>query len=90
MPLDSFDNFHKQKSYPFAVLPVCMQEFLILILQLSFGNLWNFYVPLHCFEIKQLAPNNHFWETKQTVPAKQRKDGALFWYSFKTKAKRAK
>ena len=31
-----------------------------------------------------------FWGTKQIVPAKQRKDGAVFWYSFKTKAKRAK
>ena len=67
-----------------------MQEFLILILQLSFCNFGVFYVPLYCFEIEQLAPHNHFWVTKQTVPAKQCKDGALFWYSFKTKAKRAK
>ena len=78
---------HKQKSYPFAVLSVCMQEFLILISQLSFSI---FFVPLNCFEIEQLAPHNHFWGTKQIVPAKQRKDGAFFWYSSKTKAKRAK
>ena len=43
----------------------------------------------YTFEIEQLAPLNHFWGTKHTVQAKQRKDGALFWYSFKTKAKRA-
>ena len=48
---NSFDKFHKQTSYPFAVLPVCMQIFLILILQLSFSNFWGFYVPLYCFEI---------------------------------------
>ena len=24
-PFDSFDKFHKQKSYQFAVPPVCMQ-----------------------------------------------------------------
>ena len=47
-------------------------------------------MPLYCFDIEQLALHNHFWGTKQTVPAQQRKDGALFWYSFETKAKRAK
>ena len=26
-PFDSFDKFHKQKSYPFAVLPVRIQDF---------------------------------------------------------------
>ena len=30
-------------------------------------------MPLYCFEIEQ-----SFLETKQTVPAKQRKNGALF------------
>ena len=52
--LDSFDKFHKQKSCPFAVLPVYIQEFFILILQLSFSDFWGFYVPLYCFVIKQL------------------------------------
>ena len=66
-----------------------MQEFLILILQLLFSNFWTFYVPFYCFDIEQLALHNYFG-TKQTVPAQQRKDGALFWYSFKAKAKRAK
>ena len=41
-----FDEFQKQKSYPFAVLPVCMQEFLIFILELPFAYFVNFYVPL--------------------------------------------
>ena len=42
-PVDSFDKFYKQKSYQFAVLPVCM---LILILQLPFPYVFSFYVPL--------------------------------------------
>ena len=56
-------------------------NFLILILQLSFIYLFIyffFYVLLYCFEFEQLPPHNHFWGTKQTVPAKQRKDGDLF------------
>ena len=35
-------------------------------------------MPLYCFESEQLVPYNHFWGTKQTVPAQQREDGALF------------
>ena len=34
---DCFCDFHKHKTYPFSVLPVCMQEFLILILKLPFS-----------------------------------------------------
>ena len=85
IPLDSFDKFHKQKSCPFAVLPVCMQEFLILILQLPFSNFWGFYVPLYCFVIEQLAQYIQFLGTKQTVQAKQRKVGALFGTVLKHK-----
>ena len=40
------NEFHKQKSYPSAVLPVCMQEFLILISQLPFSNFLNSYVTM--------------------------------------------
>ena len=44
------------------------------------------YVPLYCYEIEQLAPYNCLMGSKQTVPAKQRKIGALLG-SFKTTAK---
>ena len=55
-----------------------MQEYLILILQLPFSNFRDFYVPLYCFNIEQLASYSYLLGTKQTVQAKQRKDGALF------------
>ena len=35
-------------------------------------------MQLYCFEIEQLVQYNHLWGTKQTVPPKQREDGALF------------
>ena len=85
-PLDSFDKFHKQKSCPLAVLPVCMQEFLILILQLAFSNFGGFMCHCTALSLNNLS-HAFIFCTKQTVPAKERKVGALVWYSFKTKAK---
>ena len=78
-------SFIKQNSCPFAVLPVCIQEFLILILELPFSNFWGVYVPLYCFVIEQLVPYIHLMVTKQTVTAKQRKVGALFGAVLKQK-----
>ena len=66
-----------------------MQEFLFLILQLSFNDFWVCYVPLYCFEIEQLAPHNHFWGTKQTDPTKQRKDGLYFGTVLKQRQRAA-
>ena len=78
-------SFIKQNACPFAVLPVCMQEFLILILQPPFSNFLGGYVPLYCLVIEQLVPYIHLLGTKQTVTAKQRKVGALFGTVLKQK-----
>ena len=69
---------YKQKSCPFAVLPVRMQKFLILILQLPFSYSFNFYVPLYYVRIKQFVQNNKLIGTKQIVAGKQLKVSATF------------
>ena len=71
-------SFIKKKSFPIAVLPVCRQEFSILILQLPICNFLGIFVLLYCFVIEQLVPCIQSFGTKETVPAKQRKVGALF------------
>ena len=46
--LTVFVSFINIKSNPFSVLPVCMAEYLILILQLPFSIFFfGFYVPLY-------------------------------------------